>query len=244
MNAWALLAIAGVLSLAAWSLAWGMRYAAQRAAAERQQRPIRERRARELGWRYDGTPEGDIRYRFEGRTPDGVRWTMKFDSDAGSSSSVPKLVWQAPDLRVDRTELMLGPRRQLESMTGGAARTMIGAAHVVLGRLLGPSLEDLHDFLAAAQLATDGGAARDGFAVAARDARRARRILSAAGIAPLLKKWPRGTPQGFVPARAVSAKHDRDGLTVSVNLDGPPMAVCEHLAMLGAALAAEIRGLR
>jgi hypothetical protein len=221
----------------------GFRQSRRRDAAEARERPVRERRARELGWRYDGTPDGDIRYRFEGRGPDGLRWTMKFDSDHSSSSSAPELVWDAPDLGARRLALMLGHRPRIESCTSGAARKVIGASNFLLGRVVGASLQEMNDFLGAAVVTTAGSAA-DGFAIASRDPALARRLLHDADLMRLLKTWPRGIPKGFSPQQAVSAQLDRDGLRVKVRLDGPPMAVCEHLAALGQALAARLRDAR
>lgn len=211
-----------------WIFAVARRQGARRDEIERRQKSVRERRARELGWRFDGTPDGDIRYRFEGYGADGLRWTMKFDSDAGSSSSTPTLEWQTTGLRSERIELMLGSRSYLASLTSGAGRKVIGAASFVLGRLVGASLQDMGDFVAAAQVVTLGTSER-GFAAAARDGAAARRVLQDADVSRLLNAWPREVPKGFVAPQAVSAQLDREGLKVTVKVDGPDMALCEHL---------------
>ena len=242
MSQWIGFAVgAAFVGLFGWALAWGMRYNTRRNEQERRQQPVRERRARELGWRYDGTPDGDIRYRFEGYTADSLRWTMKFDSDAGSSSSTPKLLWQTSGLKSQRIELMLGSRSYVEGLTSGAGRKVIGAANFVLGRLVGGSLQDMGEFVAAAKVVSSGRGAAEGFAVASRDGALARRLLHDPELSRLLTSWPREMPKGFVPARSVSAQLDREGLKLTVNIDGPPMAVCEHLAKLGEALAVRLR---
>jgi hypothetical protein len=235
-----LFSVAG-FGLFAAAFVWAIRSHARRTAEEARERPIRERRARELGWRYDGTPDGDIRYRFEGAGRDGLRWTMKFDSDASSSSSSPRLIWHTSALAAQRTELMLGERVRMESLTRGAARKLLGAANFVLGRVVGASLQDMNDFVAAAQVATDGSNAATAFAIAARDPAMGRRLLRDSELARLLKAWPRGMPKGFAAPRAVSAELGRTGLTVTVSIDGPSMAACEHLAALGELLASRLR---
>jgi hypothetical protein len=232
--------VAGVMLAA---VAWGVRYNRERAAAEARERPVRERRARELGWRYDGAPDGDIRYRFEGCNADGLQWTMKFDSDQSSSSSSPKLVWDAPGVKARRLELMLGHRPHIESYTSGTARKVIGASSFLLGRIVGAPVREMNDFLGAA-VVTTAGSATEGFAIASRDPALARRLLQDAELMRLLRNWPRGMPKGFAPAKAVSAQLDRDGLHVKLQVDGPPTAACEQLAKLGEALAARLREAR
>jgi hypothetical protein len=237
----AVLVTAAFVGLFAWILLWARKHAAQREDAERRERPVRERRARELGWRFDGRPEGDIRYRFEGTAADGLRWTMKFDSDAGSSSSTPKLVWQLPGVRTERLELMIGHRTMLQSLTDGAARKLVGAANFALGRLVGRPLQELHEFAGAAEVFALGSSAADGLALACRDPGLAQRLRRDGELLRLLSAWPRGLAPGFDAAQAVSAKLDHDGLTVRVNIDGPPMTACEQLARLGERLAAHLR---
>lgn len=238
----AVLVPAGFVGLFAWILVWARQHAARRENAERRERAVRERRARELGWRFDGRPDGDIRYRFEGAAADGLRWTMKFDSDAGSSSSTPKLVWQLPGVHTQRLEFMIGHRTMLESLTGGAARKLVGAANFALGRLVGRPLQELHDFAGAAEVFAWSTSAADGLALACRDAGLAQRLRRDGELLRLLSTWPRGLAPAFDAAQAVSAKLDHDGLTVRVNIDGPPMAACEQLARLGERLAAHLRG--
>jgi hypothetical protein len=238
-----LLLMGAVASLMVAAVLWGVRYNRQREAAEARERPVRERRARELGWRYDGTPDGDIRYRFEGHGPDGLHWTMKFDSDHSSSSSSPELVWSAPGVKARRLEMMLGHRPRIESYTSGAARKVIGASNFLLGHVVGRPLQEMSEFVAAA-VVTTAGAATEGIAIASRDAALARRLLQDTELMRLLRSWPRGMPKGFAPAKAVSAQLDGDGLHVKLQIDGPPLAACEQLAAVGEALAARLREAR
>jgi hypothetical protein len=232
------------VGLFVWIIVAGRRQAADREALEQRERGVRERRARDLGWRYDSVSDGDIRYRFEGATADGQRWSMKFDSDASSSSSSPKLVWTAAGVAASRLELMIDHRSQLEGLTTGTARKMIGAANFVLGRVVGASLQDLHAFAQDAHVQVASPTKADSFAVAARDAGFARALLRDADLLRLLATWPSGLRKGLGASRAVSAKLDRDGLTVTLRVDAPPMAACEQLARLGEALAARLREAR
>jgi hypothetical protein len=138
---------------------------------------------------------------------------------------------------------MLGHRPRIESYTSGAARKVIGASNFLLGRIVGAPLQEMSDFLGAA-VVTTSGSATEGVAIASRDAALARRLLQDAELMRLFKSSPRGMPKDFAPAKAVSAQLDGDGLHVKLQIDGPPMAACEHLAKLGEALAARLREAR
>jgi hypothetical protein len=74
---------------------------------EQRDKPLsdyRARRAMELGWRYQGTYEGDIRYRFSGNTATVQQWMLRYDSDASSSNSRPKIIWKITTLKAKRIE--------------------------------------------------------------------------------------------------------------------------------------------
>ena len=86
--------IIGVIYYARW---WNQ-HGGGKIRREQEERRKAERAAsvRARGWQYDGTIDGNIHYRISGRTADGHDWRMHYDSDHSSSSSTPKLIFEAP----------------------------------------------------------------------------------------------------------------------------------------------------
>lgn len=236
MDAIAAAGFGAFLALFAGLWAWTVAHGRERARRDDRLRIERERRARELGWRYDPTHDGDIRYRLGGTSPGGIEWRMHYDSDHSSSSSRPKLVWRAAALRAERTELALAAKRAYDAFTSGPGRTLVAGAAAVFGWLSRGKLGDFRDFVHEARPLAGGSARlRRRFVLAARDARYAGTID--AEVERLLLDWPRVDGKPFDPEHRLTGWLDGEGLRFECAIDGPPMAVCEQLARLGAAFA-------
>jgi len=209
-------------------------------AKEHRRAAERARRARDLPWDYDPRRDGDIWYRFRGTSPDGVPWQMHYDSNHSSSGAQPKLVWRAETLAAPRTELAIGGRGLYEAFTGGFARKVLSGAALVFGRLADGALRDLDKFVREARPLNAGSSRfRKSFVLVARDARYAG-VLDAE-LERLILDWPRVEGKKLTPDRALQVRLDRGGLHAQVQVDAPPMEVCEHLARLGEGIAGRLR---
>jgi hypothetical protein len=211
-----------------------------RDAKEHRRAAERARRVRDLGWDYDPNREGDICYRFRSVSPDRVPWQMHYDSNHSSSSARPKLVWRADTLAAARIEVAIGSRRVYQAFTGGVARTLISGAALVFGRFGDGMLNDLNEFMHEARPVNAGSSRfRKLFVLVARDSRFAG--LVDPEIERLVLDWPRVEGKKLAPDSALQIRLDRSGLHVEVQVDAPPMAVCEHLARLGEGVAGRLR---
>lgn len=204
-------------------------------------RRTREQRARALGWRYDGTHDGDIRYRMFGTSPGGLAWELKFDSDHSSSSSQPKLVWTAASLKGDGTVFHLGSRKVFEVLTGATLKKLASFASSLFGQF-SASVEDYNEFVQAARPAQGGSTRfRSRFVVAARPGELPADLIDGE-LERLILAWPAPMPRRFAPEQDVCAWLDRRGLRVECRIDGPSMRVCEQVVRLGERLGDRLAG--
>jgi hypothetical protein len=231
---------AGVLA-AVFALSFRVKRA--RDHKEKRRSAERARRVRHLGWEYEPKHTGDVRYRFRGRSPNGVAWQMHYDSNRSSRNALPKLVWRADALAAERTEVAIGSRRTYEAFTGGVARTLLAGAARAFGRFADGALQDLNDFVRDARpLAAGSARFRQHFVLAARDARFAQ--LVDADVERLILDWPKVDGKRLEPDRALHVRLDRAGLHAQIQVDAPPMAVCEQLVRLGERIADGLRATR
>ncbi len=231
-----ILVIGGLVAI----LALVSRLKRARNAKEHRRSAERARRVRDLAWEYDPSREGDICYRFRSVSPDGIPWQMHYDANHSSSSARPKLVWRADTLAAARIELAIGSRRVYEAFTGGVARTLISGAALVFGRFGDGVLKDLNEFMHEARPLNVGSSRfRKLFVLVARDSRFAG--LVDPEIERLVLDWPRVEGKKPAPDPGLQVRLDRAGLHVEVQVDAPPMAICEHLARLGESVAGRLR---
>lgn len=194
-------------------------------------------RARKLGWRYDGTREGRIDYRFAGGSG-GIEWSMWHDSDRGDRSPSPKAVWLTGNLRTERLALVILGRRRHALESGTVGRLLMGVvtgiASAAAGRDAAPDKASFYD---SAVLLDEG-----------RDAPDERLAVAVAPDMPRdwldddlrrqLVKWPAaGDAHGFRPAEAVEVTLGPGGLSITVRKMPTGMAHWQHLAELGDELA-------
>jgi hypothetical protein len=200
----------------------------------------RERRARELGWRYDGTFAGDIRYRFFGSTPRGQDWELRFDSDASSSSSQPKLIWEITSLKSGRTEFQISHGKKFEDLQDPSARKVLLFAARLAGGFKLDSVNDAIAFMQEARVQPLGsGRFRQHLKLIARTPGEVANLLDDE-CERLLLNWPRTVEPKFDAFQAVGIERDRAGLRIECRYDGTDMPLCEHIVKLGEALAARI----
>ncbi len=191
--------------------------------------------AQQRGWRVETPDSGDVRYRLYGRSPDGVEWTLAFDSDQSSSSSSPKLTWRAEGLKAARTELMIGSRRQWAGFGSAPAKAAFAGARWLLGGI-SHTVADLSDFFEQATVSPYGSPAfREQFVVAGRTPAVVRAVPER--LEGMLLRWPREAGPQFKPGRSVSIWLNSDGLEVVSRIDAPPPAVVDHVVKIATALA-------
>jgi hypothetical protein len=236
----ALVPLLVMVTLVVSVLVWSNKLKAAAAAKEKPIAAQRERRARELGWRYDGAHRGDIRYRFSGTTSQRQAWELRFDSDHSSSSSTPKLIWEAAGLRADRVEFEMSSNRQCQSMQNPTAQKMAAGAARLAGAMGSKSMGGVFEFMKDAKLQTVGSSAlRSHWAVVARSARDVARLLDDE-TETLLLNWPRTVEPKFDPFQNVTVRRDTKGLRIECHYDSTDMPLCEHLVKLGLAMAQRV----
>jgi hypothetical protein len=194
-------------------------------------------RARKLGWRYDGTRDGRIDYRFAGGR-DGIDWSMWHDGDRGDRSPSPKAVWLSGNLRTDRLALVILGRRRHALESGAVGRLVMGVVTGIASAAGGhDAAADKVEFYDTAVLLEEG-----------RDAPDERLVVAVAPDMPRdwldddlgrrLARWPQGrSAGGFRPAEAVEVTLGPGGLSITVRKMPTDMAHWQHLAELGEQLA-------
>jgi len=197
-------------------------------------------RSRKFGWRYDGTRDGRIDYRFAGGHG-GVAWTMWHDSDRGDDSPTPKAYWLSENLRTPRLSLVILGRKRYGFESGMVGRVLIGVVSGLATAAAGghENAPDKVQFYESASLLGEGGASfNDRFAVAvAPDMPRGwfdddlrRRLL----------QWPAAGAKQFNPEEAVEINLGPAGLSIAVQKMPDDMAHWQHLAELGETIAARL----
>jgi hypothetical protein len=198
----------------------------------------RRQRARELGWSYDDTPDGNIDFRLSG-TSRNIRWELVYDSDRSSSESSPRVVWRWRDRPVRRIEMALMSAAADKIAFGPIGRNIIGFA-----RKLGvkskshPDGDDFYDH--ALKVESDLSVFQDQWIVRARRPSLFRSVASHE-IASLLTGWPPSVHHRHLnPAVTVNLLYDHEGLTLECSLGVLEMSLLEHLVKLGTAVAVKL----
>jgi hypothetical protein len=199
----------------------------------------RAQRARQLGWRYNGNYDGDIRYRFFGPGPQGRSWELRYDSDASSSASVPKIIWEITTLAALRKEFEISSGKAFSRMQNPLAHG-VSAGLGLLAQAVGASANQGLDFAREAQVQSVGsGRFRLKWKAIGRSARDVSCLLDAETEA-LLLNWPRAAETKFDPFRDVKVVRDDKGLRIEFKYDTSDVPLFEHVVKLGVALAARL----
>lgn len=231
------IAALGVLAVVGGGIAWLVVKGRQ---LQKQADFDRTVRSRKLGWRYDGTREGRVDYRFAG-SRGGVAWTMWYDSDRGDDSPTPKAVWVSENLRTPRLALVILGRRRYALESGTVGRLLMGVvagvASAVGGRNGAP---DKAEFYESAVLLEQGRPTfRERYAVAV--APDMPRTWLDDALEQRLLAWPAGRgAKTFDPAQAVEVNLGPRGLSITVQKMPDGMPHWQHLAELGEHLAARL----
>jgi hypothetical protein len=226
---------AAFIALMVWVVRWAKHQEARKALQEKPNAALRERRARELGWRYDGSHHGDIRYRFFGSSK-GVTWELKYDSDASSSTSDPKVIWICSSLAAQQTEFVISNGKYFEVMqTPIAQKIAAGAARLARAVAKG-ALDDTLEFLQQANVQTVGSAAfRTQLKAISRSPVVFGHFLDAE-MEHLLLSWPQAVEAKFDPFAAVTVTQDTTGLRIECRYDSTDLPLFEHLVKIGEGL--------
>ncbi|MGZ8254107.1 MAG: hypothetical protein ACXWVT_04595 [Burkholderiaceae bacterium] len=197
-------------------------------------------RARKLGWRYDGTRDGRIDYRFQGEKH-GIAWNMWLDSDRGDDSPTPKAYWTSENVRTPRLSLVILGRRRYALESGTFGRLLMGVVSGIAAAASGrEGAPDKVEFYESAVLLDDARAAfTQQFAVAV--APGMPRDWLDEDLQQRLARWPEGrASKAFKPDDAVEIDLGPRGLSVTVQNMPDGMAHWQHLAELGVQLAARL----
>lgn len=197
-------------------------------------------RARKLGWRYDGSRDGRIDYRFAGQD-EGIAWAMWYDSDRGDDRPTPKAYWRSENLRTPRLSLVILGRRRYGLESGMFGRLLMGVVSGIAAAASGrEGAPDKVEFYESAVLLDDARAAFiQQFAVAVTPDMP--RGWLDEDLQQRLMRWPEGPrSKAFKPEDAVEVNLGPGGLSITVQNMPEGMAHWQHLAELGRALAARL----
>jgi hypothetical protein len=198
----------------------------------------REARARELGWQYDGTPDGDALFTLKGEES-GVRWKLSYRAGDAGEGERPTLTWATRSVQGTATELRLIGRERYERGKANIEPARERLSSLILSAREIADAQERAAFLERTTPAVVGSQAfRDRFTVVARNQRLARALFDPA-TEGLIVDWPAGTVADA--AQAVSAWLDWKGLRIDVESASASMATLEHLVRTGVALAGRYR---
>lgn len=211
---------------------------------ERQADFDRSVRARKLGWRYDGTRDGKIDYRFAGEQG-GVAWTMWYDSDRGDDSPTPKACWTTENLRTARLSLVILGRRRYGLESGMFGRLLMGVVSGIAAAASGrEGVSDKVEFYEAAVLLDEARPAFNERYAVAISPDMPRGWLDE-DLQRRLTLWPDGRgSSAFKPEDAAEINLGPRGLSITVQKMPQGMPHWQHLAELGQQLAARLAGAR
>ncbi|MDX2220145.1 MAG: hypothetical protein SF172_14105 [Burkholderiales bacterium] len=187
------------------------------------------------GWRYNGTPDGDIRYRVYGTSPGGLKWKLEYDSDHSSSSSSPRLRLLVDSLTCAEHEWELMDRWSFDLSRKGVAGALIGGI-AAIGSALSRDMAKKRDFFLGAEPRPVGSfALRERFVVVAASSRYD--ALIDAETEGRILNWPEFKGSMSKPDNCLSAGLRPNGMEVKLYVDGPSVEVIEQVVRLGEALA-------
>lgn len=232
-----LFAAAAVVGGAIAYARWWSKHGGGKLIREREEAEAARRVARTKlnGWRYDPTPDGDIRYRVYGSTESGLDWKLVYDSDHGSSSSSPKLIFRADSLRPDAIEWQIFDCWSYDLMRKGVSGAILGGL-VALGGAMSKSLAAKREFFVRSNVRPVGSDAfRTRFVLVADSANYDHMLTTQ--VENRILVWPPYKASMSKPDNCLSAGLDPTGLEVKLYVDGPSAEVIEQVAHLGAALA-------
>jgi hypothetical protein len=197
----------------------------------------RDERASELGWRYDGTPNGETLFTLRGESG-GVKWKVRYRADSSQADHRSKLTWATRSVQGATTELrLIGRARYEHSRTHVEPVIEKFTSLIMTPREIGLA-HARAEFIERTAPAEVGSAAfRERFVVIARNHRLARALVDEK-IEGLLTKWGRGVAP---PEKVLSVWLDWQGLRIDVDAPWMAMREIEQLVALGLALARQYR---
>lgn len=227
--------VAGAL-LAAAGAALALR--GRRRAQKADDASSRASRAAELGWTYDGTPDGDALFSIKGEES-GVKWKLSYRAGNPEEGDRPTLTWATRSVQGAATELRLIGRDRYERGKANIEPIRERLTSLILSAREIADAQERAAFLERTAPAEVGSAAfRESFTVVARNQRLARALFDHA-TEGLIADWPADTVAD--PVASVSAWLDWKGLRIDVEEPVTSMAATEHLVRVGVALATRFR---
>jgi hypothetical protein len=196
----------------------------------------REAFAKSKGWSYDGKRVGDVVYRFYGTTAQGHAWQLHYDSDAGSSSSVPMVHWAVQALASPRIEFEISDGKRFARHNSTLGRAM-GRGADWLSQKLGNHEATYVQFADQAVAQPVGSQAlRDQWTLLARSPAQLIALIDAT-TQSLLLGWPTAQQVSFKPVDDVLITQDSKGQRIAMRYDACDLPLFEHVVKLGCALA-------
>lgn len=198
----------------------------------------RSRRARELGWNYDDTRDGNIDFRLSGMSR-GIRWDLVYDSDRSSSESSARVIWRWRGKRAQRIEMSIMGGMADRITFSPVGRTLVGIARRLGTK--GSSHSDGDDFYQhALKVDSDLTVFQKEWIVRAREPAHFRSVASHE-LAGLLTRWPdHSLGKAFQPAGVVNLTYDQEGLSLHCGHGVEEMVLLEHLVKIGCATACRL----
>jgi len=231
-----LLIIGAVVAIFVYAWWWN-RHGGGKEEREHQEAESRRRgpRLQMNGWRYEGKPDGDIRYRVFGTTPGGLKWKLEYDSDHSSSSSSPRLRFRIETLTGDDHEWQLIDRWSFDVTRKGVGGALVGGLSAIGGALSSSFARQRDFYLKAGERPIGSAALRERFVLIAESARYDK-LIDAEAEARILN-WPDFKPSMSKRDNCLSADFGPQGMELKLYADGPSVEVIEQVVRLGEALA-------
>jgi hypothetical protein len=200
---------------------------------EEKRKAARAASVRARGWSYDGAIDGNIHYRISAETESGMAWKIFYDSDQSSSSSSPKLVFNAavPMRDGDRYAWFIHDRKTWEIMQKTGVRVLVGGLAKLAGAF-SDGVKAKGDFYLDAQPIPAGSAEfRQRYVLVGHDVRWA--SLIEPEIERRMLEWPDFKQSMSMRDNCFSAELGPDGLSIKLFADAADLAVIDHMARLG-----------
>jgi hypothetical protein len=192
------------------------------------------------GWRYEKPETGDIKSRIHGTTESGTQWVIEYDSDHGSSSSNPKLIFRADSLASTKWQWAITDQKMFAFTQKRAVKWLVTGLKSIIPRS-GNNDAGTHFFFDKGRALRSGSS---GF--------QARYVVSAVeskwlnliddDIERMILTWPEYKPRMSIPDNNFSAQLSPEGLRVQLFADSPSQNVIMQMAQLGKRLTMRSQG--
>jgi len=201
----------------------------------------RGQRAAMLGWDYDDTPQGDIKFVLRGRTGE-IKWELACDSDRSSEESKPSVKWTTGSVKAPEPVLAIMGRWRYDFLRGIGGKVLFGVAKALIRATgVGSGESPTQGFLEDARDLPGGSPGfRKYFVVLGHDDRLAHAVVDAQ-LETLLMDWPPEHGGVFESEKHLEVWADPGGVRVVVHSGLSDMPRLEHVVTLGVTVAERLR---